>query len=182
MHTQWQIVASNPSHSNPLFTVLEETYRSPLTEQLVPFYILDGADWINVIPVTDDGSIVFVKQYRHGSREETIEVPGGAVDSGESPLEAAHRELLEETGYRAETMEEIGYVSPNPALFRNYCYTFLATDLIHTGPPKQTATEQTSVEFIQEHHIVPMISQKKITHALTIAAFYWYAIHRGLFP
>jgi len=66
------------------------------------FYILESRDWINIIPLTDDHQVVMIRQYRHGSREVTLEIPGGLVDPGDTPKKAAVRELLEETGYQAK--------------------------------------------------------------------------------
>ena len=91
----------------------------PHTGKRHSFYRIDSADWVNVVPVTPAGEIVMVRQYRHGLRDVTLEIPGGMVDPGETPEQAAARELLEETGYRAERLEALGSVNPNPALFGN---------------------------------------------------------------
>jgi 8-oxo-dGTP pyrophosphatase MutT (NUDIX family) len=62
-----------------------------------------------------------IKQYRHGSKEVTLEIPGGLVDEND-PREAAQRELLEETGYAGDRVELLGFVNPNPAIFNNRCH------------------------------------------------------------
>ncbi len=80
---------------------------------------------MNVIALTDREDVVLIRQYRHGIGEVTLEIPGGLMDADE-PLAAAKRELLEETGYRAEEWIDLGYVHPNPAIQNNRCYTFLA--------------------------------------------------------
>ena len=79
-------------------------------------------DWINVIPLTDDGQVVMVRQYRFGIEGFTLEIPGGMCDPGEPPLEAARREMREETGYAPSEMIELGWVHPNPPLQNNRCF------------------------------------------------------------
>jgi 8-oxo-dGTP pyrophosphatase MutT (NUDIX family) len=115
-----------------------------------------------------------VRQYRHGSREVTLEIPGGLVDPGDTPEEAATRELLEETGYRAEEMIKIGVSNPNPAIFNNRCYTFLAQDITKVSDPKPDQTEDIEVVLIPLVDIPELIRKGEIDHAIVISAFYWY--------
>jgi 8-oxo-dGTP pyrophosphatase MutT (NUDIX family) len=117
-----------------------------------------------------------VRQYRHGSREITLEIPGGIVDPGETPAEAAARELLEETGYRAERVEAIGSVNPNPALFENRCHTFLASGAVRVAEIQNTQLEETSVELVPMVEIPDQLRRGRIDHALVVAALYWYAL------
>jgi 8-oxo-dGTP pyrophosphatase MutT (NUDIX family) len=145
------------------------------------FYIIESGNWVNVIPLTSDHQVVMIRQYRHGSREITLEIPGGLVDPGDTPEEAAARELLEETGYQAKTLKEIGVVSPNPAIFNNRCYTFLAQRLEKVGPPKVDQTEDIEVVLIPLAEIPKLISKGEIDHAMVITAFYWHdlQVRRG---
>jgi 8-oxo-dGTP pyrophosphatase MutT (NUDIX family) len=88
---------------------------------------------------------------------------------------------LEETGYRAKILEEIGVVSPNPAIFNNRCYTFLAQRLEKVGPPKFDQTEDIEVVLIPLAEIPKLISKGEIDHAMVITAFYWHdlQVRRG---
>ncbi len=101
------------------------------------FYLLDAPDWVTVISLMTNSKgidcFLMVEQYRHGSDEITYEFPAGMVDKGELPLIAAKREVLEETGYAAGDVIEIGAVSPNPAFMNNISYTFIARDLDFIG-------------------------------------------------
>ncbi len=115
-----------------------------------------------------------IRQYRHGSREVTLEIPGGLVDPGETPKKAAARELLEETGYYAEQWSKIGVVNPNPALFNNRCHTFLAQDIRKIADPMPDQTEDIEVVLIPLVDIPKLILEGNIDHAMVITAFTHY--------
>jgi 8-oxo-dGTP pyrophosphatase MutT (NUDIX family) len=143
------------------------------------FYVIESRDWINIIPLSDDHQVVMIKQYRHGSREVTLEIPGGLVDPGDTPKKAAARELLEETGYQAKKWVKIGVVNPNPALFNNRCYTFLAQDIKKISTPTPDQTEDIEVVLIPLGDITGLILKREIDHAMVITAFVWYFLrHR----
>ncbi len=135
---------------------------------------------MNVVPVTPAGDIVLVRQWRHGSRAATLEIPGGQVDDGESPAEAAARELWEETGWRAGEVIELGVVNPNPALFANRCFTYLAPDVEELGVPLSSGTEETEVVLVTPDELEGLVAAGEIDHALVIAALFWYERHRGV--
>jgi len=147
------------------------------------FYILESSDWINVIPLTADDKVVMIRQYRHGSREVTLEIPGGLVDPGDTPKKAAARELIEETGYQAKKWLRIGVVNPNPALFNNRCYTFLAQAIDKVTDPTPDQTEDIEVVLIPLTDIPKLILKGKIDHAMVITAFCHYFLRRlTVFP
>lgn len=171
----WPKLNSSVVGDYRIFRLLKELSRSPRTGKEHAFYVLDSADWINVIPVTDQGKIVLIHQYRHGREEITLEVPGGMVDASDgSPQESAARELLEETGYAAHLISHIGTVTPNPAILNNRCYTFLAHDVQKIAEPSFDGSEDIEVELFELSSIQEFIASGRITHALTIAAFYFY--------
>jgi len=138
------------------------------------FYVIETGDWVNVIPLTKDHQVVMVKQYRHGSRQVTLEIPGGLVDPGDTPERAASRELLEETGYEAEELVQIGVVNPNPAIFNNRCYTFIGRNVRKLRDPMPDQTEDIEVVLIPIADFPELIRKGEIDHAMVITAFYWY--------
>ncbi len=168
----WPVVQSRPREFYRVFSLRTDTVVSPRTGMEHEFHIIETRDWINIIPITEEEKVVMVKQYRHGSREITLEIPGGLCDPGDTPERAASRELLEETGYRAGKLLEIGSVRPNPAIFNNRCFTFLGRSLTRVGEPTPDGTEDIEVVLVPLPDIPEMIRAGRITHALVIAAFY----------
>lgn len=141
--------------------------------------IFDSADWINVVPLLDDGRVVLVRQWRYGSRQLSLEVPGGLVDPGETHEVAARRELEEETGYRAGKIEHLGEVHPNPALFTNRMSFWLATELDQfTDAPLGDGEEEIEVVYVPLADIPEMARAGQISHALALCAFYFLDLRR----
>lgn len=98
-------------------------------------------DWVAVVPVRADGSVVLVAQHRFGADREGWEAVGGVVEPGEAPEETARRELLEELGLGCRALEPLGAVWPNPTLQDNRCFLFAATHVAPVAPPRPDPTE-----------------------------------------
>ena len=170
----WQRLRSNTPQSFRVFSVRTDTALSPLTGMQHDFYIIESRNWVNIIPLTSDQQVVMIRQYRHGSREVTLEIPGGLIDPGDTPERAASRELLEETGYQSKEWQKMGEVNPNPALFNNRCFTYLAQNVEKTRNPSLDQTEDIEVILVPLSDIPKMIRKAKIDHAIVIAAFSFY--------
>jgi 8-oxo-dGTP pyrophosphatase MutT (NUDIX family) len=163
-----------------VFDVQRIRSRSPRTGESHEFFGIDAPDWVNVIPLAEDGRVVMVRQFRHGADALTLETPGGMVDPGESPARAAARELLEETGYRAERVVSLGGVNPNPALFGNRLHVFLARDARRVGEVRNGHTEETSVELVEPEALRRLVLDGVVDHALVVAALSLFDLHRAL--
>ncbi|MEI7590000.1 MAG: NUDIX hydrolase [Deltaproteobacteria bacterium] len=169
---KWEIISSKCDSHFRIFNLRTDTARSPRTGKTHDFYVLESSAWVNVIPITKDGEVVLVEQYRHGTRDITIEIPGGMVEADDTPIQAARRELLEETGYDAEEIIPFGFVHPNPAIQGNMCYTFLARNTFLAGVQTQDEKEDIQVILKPLAEIPELIRSGAITHSLVIAAFY----------
>ena len=165
-----------------VFRVARTLARSPHTGESHTFYRIDADDWVNVVPVTPEGEIVMVRQYRHGAQKVTLEIPGGIIDPGEAPGAAAARELLEETGYRGEVAELLGTVNPNPAVFGNRCFSFVVRGAREVAAIQNSATEETVVERVPAADLPRLLTRGAIDHALVVAALHWYALKEGSAP
>lgn len=168
----WKILSSERRESLRIFGLRIDRAVSPRTAAAHDFYILESADWVNVIPLTPGREVVLIRQYRHGTREVTLEIPGGIVEAGDTPTAAARRELGEETGYAAAEMISLGCVHPNPAFLENRCHTFLARNARPAGPQAQDEKEDIEVLLKPLAAIPALIRSGQITHSLVVAAFY----------
>jgi len=176
----WEVVATEQLQDCAVFSVSRLTSRSPRSGELHPFYRIEAEPWVNVVPVTEDGQLVMVRQFRHGAGRVTLEIPGGIVDPGEEPGQAASRELLEETGFAARELRPIGVVNPNPALFANRVHTYLASGAHRVGEIQNAGHEETVVELVPEARVPELLRQGEIDHALVIAALHWWHLERSV--
>jgi ADP-ribose pyrophosphatase len=145
------------------------------------FTVVESADWCNVVaPVDTEGgrSILLVRQFRHGPATLTVELPGGLVDPGEEPEQAARRELREETGYQASQLTLIGQMNPNPAFMTNTVYTFVADGALSAGSQSLDVNELADVELVPEDALLSLSVEEFNTHALMVAALHWYRLYR----
>jgi len=172
----WTRLASEALHDCRVFSVHRVRARSPRTGGEHDFYTIDASDWVNVVALTPDDCVVMVRQYRHGAERVTLETPGGMVDPGETPAQAAARELLEETGYAADEIVPLGGVNPNPALFSNRLHGFLARDAQRVREVRNESTEETHVELVPLARLREEVRAGRVEHALVIAVAYLYEL------
>ena len=172
--TPWTRVATKVLLDLRVMKVQEVTAISPKTGNEHGFFVLDTVDWVNVLPITPDQEVVFVRQYRHGSDAISLEIPGGMVDPGEAPIVSAARECLEESGFRASHLTSLGVLNPNPAVFNNQLHTFVAENVVIEGDIQNTATEQTEVVLVPRAELTSYLLDGRIDHALVAATLWRY--------
>ncbi|MCX7656643.1 MAG: NUDIX hydrolase [Treponemataceae bacterium] len=171
-HLQWTFLEEQETYRCRVFSVKDTVCRSPEGETK-SFSVIDAPDWAIIIPLLQEGkedTFVMVHQWRHGSHCLSTEFPGGVIEKGEDPVEGARRELQEETGYTAGTIQKLGEFSPNPAIMTNRVHVFLARDLLKTGAQHLDADEYVDVELVPFSTVLTSMGKPPYVHALMASA------------
>ena len=172
----WKVTNPRIIFSTPVMNVLTSEVVCKRNGKEKDFYRLDFSSWVNIVAVTKNQEIVFIRQYRFGSGQLEIEIPGGAVEKGEDPLVGGLRELLEETGYSGENARIIGKVCPNPAIQDNFCYTVLVENVTKTAEPHLDDMEDIEVFTIKCDELPELMRNGSIQHGLVLNALTFYAM------
>jgi 8-oxo-dGTP pyrophosphatase MutT (NUDIX family) len=171
-HLEWNEEDSEEKYRCRVFSVRDTKSKAPDGRNGV-FSVIHASDWAIVVPLLRDehGSrFIMVRQWRHGSKEISLEFPGGVIESGESPAHAATRELYEETGWKAETVRELAVMSPNPAIMANRIHIFAAEGLTKNGQQELDEDEYVDVELIPELEVRKNMGRAPYVHALMASA------------
>lgn len=169
----WPDVERETLASFRVFDVHMVRRTSPRTGKDLDFFVIDTRDWVNVVAFTEDEQLIVVRQFRHGTSRFTVEIPGGVVGRDEPPVDAAARELREESGYEARELRFLGTVNPNPAIFTNTCGTVLATGCRRVGDIQPDPGEDIEVLTLSRQEVLDAVRRGEVDHALVLAAFTW---------
>jgi 8-oxo-dGTP pyrophosphatase MutT (NUDIX family) len=164
----WKLIHSTYLHPN----IRLDECELP-TGQIITPHIIEYNDEIMVFALTQDRQVVLIRQYRHGLRDVILELPGGSVDAGESPLEAARRELMEETGYAGETFIALGQVSPNPAIYTNQLHIFLAVDVESSGRQSVYDVDGVEVVLMPLEDVISKARSSELINSLNITTLFF---------
>lgn len=141
-------------------------------EVIPEFHVVEYPHWVLVIAQDSDDRILFVDQYRHGIARTSLEFPAGMLEPGEDPMEAAGRELEEETGFRTGQLLEIGTWAADPSRQSDRVFAFCAVDTVSAGEPNPDATEELVVRRLTVDETEEAIADGRLMHGLHVAAFY----------
>lgn len=166
----WELLSSEPNSDFNIFQVKISKYKNLRNGTTLDAVILDTPDWVNVVALDEDQSIVMVEQFRFGAGMKSLEVPAGLIEPGEDHLQAAKRELSEETGYTTQQWEYLGLVKPNPAFLNNKCHFWLARNVHLTHHPNPDPGENLEVKLITPGELRQAVLEGKINHSISIAA------------
>ena len=162
-----------------IFRLREDIARHPVTGHTAPYMVLENPDWVNIVPLTDAGDIVLVRQWRHGTRALELEIPAGLVDPGEDTIDAAARELREETGFVARHLEVLGKVAPNAAFQSNLCHTVLATGCQPLAEQDFDDGEDLEVVLASVLELPGLLHAGQLRNGMVVCGLFWWLEQTG---
>jgi 8-oxo-dGTP pyrophosphatase MutT (NUDIX family) len=171
---KWEILDSEYVFRSPWITVRKDRVRMPSGVEIPDFYVSEFPDWVNVIAITKDHQFIIEEQYRHGIQRVCYELCAGEIKPGEDPLEAARRELLEETGFAGGTWKHIGDYAPNASGANNICHTFLAEDVERVSGQQLESTEEIIVHLYSAQKVREILEKGLIPEGVMAAPLWEY--------
>ena len=171
---EWKVLESEYLVRRPWLTARRDRLELPDGRIIPEYYVLEYPDWVNVIAITKDGQFVMERQYRHAARKISLELPCGVMEEGETPLVAAQRELLEETGFGGGQWKKLMELSPNPSAMSNTTHCFLAIGVEKIAEQHLDETEELPVLFMTKEEVKRMLNENQICQALMVAPLYKY--------
>jgi 8-oxo-dGTP pyrophosphatase MutT (NUDIX family) len=167
---KWTVLESNYLFNDRWFKVRKEKCLTPSGKIVDPYYVYDFPTWVAALPITEDGKVVMVKQYRHAIGEVCLEIPGGCVDDEDKDFETAiARELSEETGYRFSNYEYLGKISANASTNSNYLHMFLARGGVKTSKQSLDENEEIDVVLMSIEELKELLNKNQILQSMHVA-------------
>lgn len=167
---RWEKLSQTTRLETRILDVLSVRYRHPVREVERDFVVIDAPDWCNVVALTPDGQLVLVRQFRYGTDEFSLEIPGGIIDIGEDPIVAGVRELREETGFVGGSARLLATVHPNPAFQNNRCHFVLVEGAELRAPLGWDHDEEIEVQTAPVDEVLAWTRSGQITHSLVVCA------------
>ena len=171
---KWKTMESNYLYRHKYLTVRKDTVVTQAGAVITDFFVIENPDWVNVIAITDQGLFGIEEQYRHGIDKVGYEICAGMIEKGESPLEAAKRELREETGYGEGEWELFMQSTPNPSSMNNVNYTYLAKGVVKLGEPALEQTESIRVSLLTKDDVLRLLETDSISEGIMQAPLWKY--------
>ncbi len=175
---KWKTLSSEQLFNDRWFKVRKESCETPAGKIVNPYYVYDFPTWVGAVPVTEDGKIIMVRQYRHALGETCIEIPGGCVDdTDKNNKDAIARELLEETGYVFSEYKYLGRISPNPSTNSNLLHMFLAIGGTKIAEQQLDENEEIEIVLLSIDELKQLVKENKIVQAMHVSCILYALMH-----
>lgn len=171
----FELISSEIVYPGRAFTIRRDLVRLP-DGRTSKLDIVEHHGSVVLIPIDDDGNLLFVRQYRHAARLDMLELPAGTLDEGEEPEVCAARELREETGQAAKRLENLGGFYLAPGYSTEYMHVFLASGL-YPAPLQADADEFLQVQPVPLAEALQMTRQGLLPDAKSLAALWMAGSH-----
>lgn len=179
---KWKILSSSAALEEKWFNVRKDKVKLPNGTIIDDYFVWNSGNVAMVVPVTENGKFILVKQYKHGIGEIMIEYPAGYINEGEKPLDAAKRETLEETGYKLKDIQLLAKNVHHPTKENGIVHIFLAnTNERTSGTENLDENENIELLELSPKKILRMIREGEIWADGTIAATFLVFDKLGLF-
>lgn len=166
----WRILKSETAFQHRWYHLRRDTVELPNGEVIDDYFVSVRPSGAFVFPVTPEGNVIFVRQYKHAIGEIVLELPGGMLDiHTEDPAEAATRELVEETGYEAPALRLVGQLYENPTKDTSQVFLYVAENVHPTGATEWDATEQIELVYVPLAEVLPKLMNGEIRTTNTVS-------------
>jgi ADP-ribose pyrophosphatase len=178
---KWTVEKSEYLFNRPWLTVRRDSVRLPNGNTCPEYYVLEYPDWINVVAIDRQGKMLLVRQYRHGLQVTRYELCAGVIDPTDAtPMDAAKRELLEETGYGNGTWEELCVTGQNPGSANNLTHSFLAVGVEPISTQHLESTEDITFKLFEPSEVLEMLKSGYVVQSLHAAPLWKYFYMRDI--
>lgn len=174
MKKNWQFIKEEKVYNDTILSIRHLEYYYKVADKSMVFTVQDMSSWAIIVPVTKEGEFILVRQFRAGTNSDTLEFPGGSINKNEDVIQAAARELQEETGAVSSKIIPLGIMDPNPAFMTNKCHVFAALDCTFDGVQQLDLFEDTEALTVTEAKLREMLKSGEFSQSLSIAAYSLY--------
>ena len=171
---KWKTLSQKYLIEKPWLTARVDKVELPTGAIIDEYYVLEYPDWVNTIAITKEGKFVFVRQYRYAMGKTVNELCAGVIEKGEDPMDAAKRELMEETGFGGGKWQKWMTISANPSTHTNLTHCYLAMDVERMDVQHLDQAEDIEVRLFSREKVMDMLEKGEIWQSLMAAPLWKY--------
>lgn len=177
----WKTLSSEYLFRENWFTVRKDVCEKPDGKIVDPYYVFEFPEWATALPITQEGKIVMVKQFRQALGAVCIELPGGCIDDTDiSAEDGIRRELLEETGYVFDEVVHLGEISSNPSTNNNLMHMYVAKGGRKVKDQELDHNEEIEVFEVTMQELLQLVEERKILQSMHMSTIFYALRYLGV--